>query len=94
MHQADYAAEKLTEAVETLATGTGSLQERLDHASMPHLMSIRPKHHLPWPDLEDQFLQVDLKLRDGAAKLSNDDAREVAKAICSLCFRVRMRIRE
>jgi len=50
-----YAWEKLYTAVLILATGTGPIQQRLEHAYVPHLMSLRSDHHFPWPDLRQRF---------------------------------------
>ena len=89
-----YAWEKLFLAVETLASGTGPLYERLDDAYAYHLGLLRPDYHFPWPNLETEFLMIVEKfgLHNDRSSWSEDDMRKTAKRIVSLYNAVTRRL--
>jgi hypothetical protein len=88
----EYAWEKLMQAVDSLATGTGRLQERLADAAL-FLIRLRPED-IPEGDLRRTFLGVmdDLTYAQGeegsiAASLKikdDEDARAIAQRIVAL----------
>jgi hypothetical protein len=90
----EYAWEKLMQAVDSLATGTGRLQERLADAAL-FLIRLKPDD-IPEGDLRRTFLGVmdDLTYTPpqgeegsiaASLKITNDeDARAIAKRIVAL----------
>jgi hypothetical protein len=91
-----YAKEKLRDAVDSLATGAGRVQERLSYAAMV-LIRLRPDD-FPEGELRRTFIGVldDLTFDQAigeegsiAATLnrtSDDDARAIARRILNLYF--------
>jgi hypothetical protein len=53
----DYGWQKLHEAVDTLASGRGTIQQRLRRAYAHSLMLVRPEEHLP-EELRGEFEAV------------------------------------
>lgn len=92
--------ERMHLAVLTLASGTGSLRDRLRDAYTDNLRPLRPEHHFPWPDLRQSFedLMQDLaperRIEAALASWSDEDLRRIAKLIVSLYDRVARRIGE
>jgi hypothetical protein len=90
----EYASEKLMQAIDSLATGTGRLQERLADAAL-FLIRLQPDD-IPEGDLRRTFLGVMDELTFAQAqgeegsiaaslKITDDeDARAIAKRIVAL----------
>ncbi len=89
-----YGWEKLSQAVSTIATSQGSLQERLRHAYMPTLSSVGSANV---PDDQEEILaQIKARLTSTLAKggegglaastaaLSDEDARQLIDKIVYL----------
>lgn len=89
-----YAWEKMHAAVHTLATGTGSLRERLEDAYVSSLILLRPDHHFPWSDLRQRFENLAQELApNGRFDLAlgtwpDDDLQRIAGNIVSLYDRI------
>ena len=87
-----YALEKLTDAVDALATGAGRVQERLGHAAI-HLVRVRPEdipdENLRWvfagvmDDLSYAQAQGDDEgnIRATMRLTDDEDARSIARRI-------------
>jgi hypothetical protein len=54
----DYAWEKLFTAVLILASGSGSLRERLENAYISSLIRIRPEHHFQDADTKERYVRL------------------------------------
>jgi len=90
----DYAQEKLMQAIDTLATGTGTIQDRLGGAAL-YLIRLKPED-FPEGDLRKLFQGVKDDLTFEPAKgdegtiaatlriTDDEDARAIAKRIVSL----------
>jgi hypothetical protein len=94
-----YALEKLTDAVDALATGAGRVQERLGHAAI-HLVRVRPED-IPDENLRRVFAGVmdDLSyaqaqgddegnIRATMRLTDDEDARAIARRIVDLYHEV------
>lgn len=90
----DYARQKLREAVDILATGTGSLQQRLAQAYIPHIAVIHPTDDIrkamspTFADLKKYFeIRQDSGIGDAEASalaLTNEEAQAAAQLIVDL----------
>ena len=90
-----YGWEKLYNAVNSLALGTVSLQERLANAMLHSLELIRDQHmpselYVRLETVRERFRQVHIAPADmgtisaSASRINDDDAYEIAKEIVSL----------
>ena len=89
-----YLSEKFSKAVETLATGTGSIQTRLADATRVNLLPFRPEE-LP-DDIRDRVLIIKARLTSATPKSNEDrlqatvnrmtgyEASEIASEILSI----------
>lgn len=89
----DYADEKLTNTVVTLAATAGSWQERLADAFESHLHRLNPDDDLPEAQRET-FRRIAARLTRGetiqasALELSDAEAGELAERIVEMAFAV------
>lgn len=67
-----YAWEQLHSAVDLLATGTGSIQKRLEQAYLRALIRVKPEEDLPADLCKDFQGIVDLLAKDGSAEAFAD----------------------
>lgn len=94
-----YAAEKYTRAVQSMATGRGSLQQRLTDAFIYSICRVMADRDLP-PGLREDHTRLcdDARRRaDGTREtfgdtlrhLTNDEAHEMAERIVAMEYRIR-----
>ena len=89
-----YAWEKLHAAVLILATGTGSLRERLVDAYVSSLIRLRSDRHFPSPDLRQSFedlmqeMAPDGNVRVALSAWPEGDLKRIAEGIVGLSDRV------
>jgi hypothetical protein len=87
----DYGRQKLIQATESLATGTGSMNDRLANVWISHLHQIKPAEDLPG-GLVDDFLALEEECTrhgsfdDSIARIGEDSARSIAAKIVNLAF--------
>jgi hypothetical protein len=102
-NSAFYVLEKLIQAVDTLATGSGRVQERIASAAL-HFLPARPED-LPYEDLRRTFIGIRDDIAFEPAKgnegriaatmrITNDeDARAIARRILNLYLELNERLR-
>lgn len=83
-----YVREKLFVAVDTLATGTGSIQKRITDAWVSALMRLKAEDFLPedrdvFTALRDQMVGHGT-FEEATARMSDDEAHEHARRIVEL----------
>ena len=96
-NSAFYVLEKLIQAVDTLATGSGRVQERIASAAL-HFLPARPED-LPYEDLRRTFIGIRDDIAFEPAKgnegriAGDEDARAIARRILNLYLELNERLR-
>lgn len=90
----NYNMEKLSNAVRSLATGKGSIQDRLINAYIYHLIHVNPDflsedNKVLYLSLQDKVTRKEAKGNEGSVKatvelMSDDEAQEIASQILDL----------
>lgn len=95
---AEYAHEKLQNAVLTLASGNMPLRVRLEDAYVSSLMRVRPEHDFPWPDVRQRFedLMHDMApnghFSTALSMWPDEDLRRIVEGIVSLADHISRRL--
>ena len=100
----DYVYQKLWVAVDALASGTGTIQERIYNANLSALSRLDGPEDFP-PEMHATYKSIEAALTDGtkagsnkmeaiAMALSDDDAKQVAGKIFNLFCQVSDALRD
>ncbi|SEJ87314.1 hypothetical protein SAMN05518849_11670 [Sphingobium sp. AP50] len=82
----DYARRALSTAIHNLATGIGTIQQRVEDAWLA-MHTIRV-HTFDNPQDQERFEEIRVRLSNGIAGLPDMDAKEIAVDILDLYFTI------